>query len=246
MSKSHKKGHKRNSKVTSLEKPKPKQKSKAKKKHRKKSSRVKTKKNGHSKKTKGSSQSAKKKKEIKKKKLSRKKMFYMIGTAFLISFVLYVGIFMALFSVGKMDGYSMLPTLNNDEVVAVSRRKKVARFDMVYMNTPGSEDKSVRRVIGVPGDEISFKDDELFINGEGKEEKYLIGKKKSVGSMILTDDFNLNEVTGQTKVPKGKYFVLGDNRKSSTDSRYYGFVSKKDIIGKVELRLFPLSKFKVF
>ncbi|MFY8330936.1 signal peptidase I [Vagococcus carniphilus] len=241
MSRSHKKSHKRNNESSSLGKKK----EKSKKNHKKHSNHKNEHRKHQSKKSKKKNKLSKRKKETIKKKLLVKKM-YMIISAFLISFILYIGVFFFMFSVGKMDGYSMIPTLNNKEVVAVNRRKNIARFDLIYMNTPNGKGKSVRRVIGIPGDEISFKDDELFINGNGKEEKYLIGKKRSLGSMILTDDFTLDEVTGQTKVPNDAYFVLGDNRKSSTDSRYYGFVSKKDVIGRVDLRLFPLSKFKVF
>lgn len=192
-------------------------------------------------------------KSVKKRKYSKKynnknKKLTKLGIAFLTAFMAYILIFSILFSLGRMDGYSMIATLNNRDVVAVSRWKKINRFDLVYMKPPkdGGQDKSVRRVIGVSGDEISFKNDELFINGEGKGESYLNLKKKSMGSMVLTDDFSLKDVTGEVKVPDGYYFVLGDNRKSATDSRYYGFVKTKDIIGKVEMRLFPMSKFKIY
>lgn len=241
MSRSHKKSHKRNNESSSLGKKK----EKSKKKHKKHNNHKNEHRKYHSKKQNKRKKLSKREKEIIKKKLLIKRI-YLIVAAFFLSLVIYISVFFFMFSIGKMDGYSMIPTLNNKEVVAVSRRKSVSRFDLIYMNTPNGKGKSVRRVIGIPGDEISFKDDELFINGNGKEEKYLIGKKKSVGSMILTDDFTLDEVTGQTKVPNDAYFVLGDNRKSSTDSRYYGFVSKKEVIGRVDLRIFPLSKFKVF
>lgn len=241
MSRSHKKSHKRNNESSSLGKKK----EKSKKKHKKHNNHKNEHRKYHSKKQNKRKKLSKREKEIIKKKLLIKRI-YLIVAAFFLSLVLYISVFFFMFSIGKMDGYSMIPTLNNKEVVAVSRRKSVSRFDLIYMNTPNGKGKSVRRVIGIPGDEISFKDDELFINGNGKEEKYLIGKKKSLGSMILTDDFTLDEVTGQTKVPNDAYFVLGDNRKSSTDSRYYGFVSKKEVIGRVDLRIFPLSKFKVF
>ena len=241
MSRSHKKSHKRNNESSSRGKKK----EKSKKKHKKHNNHKNEHRKYHSKKQNKRKKLSKREKEIIKKKLLIKRI-YLIVAAFFLSLVIYISVFFFMFSIGKMDGYSMIPTLNNKEVVAVSRRKSVSRFDLIYMNTPNGKGKSVRRVIGIPGDEISFKDDELFINGNGKEEKYLIGKKKSVGSMILTDDFTLDEVTGQTKVPNDAYFVLGDNRKSSTDSRYYGFVSKKEVIGRVDLRIFPLSKFKVF
>ena len=146
-----------------------------------------------------------------------------------------------------MDGYSMLPNFGNSDVVAVSRTSQLKRFDLVYMETPGNnKENAVRRIIGMPGDEITFEEDELYVNGEGKSEKYLTSKKKSLKTMQLTDDFTLQELTGSAVVPKDSYFVLGDNRKSATDSRYYGFVSKEEVIGKVKMRIFPISKFKIY
>ncbi len=188
----------------------------------------------------------KKKRKMRKKDKNKRLAFHFFIAVF-ITTTIYVGLFFTLFSLGKMDGYSMLPTLNNEDIVAINRHKKVKRFDIAYIVTPDSkESKSIRRIIGLPGDELVFKEDELFINGENKEETYLTQKKRSMGNMMLTDDFSLKDLTGEVKVPKDCYFVLGDNRKSSTDSRYYGFVPKKDVIGKVELRLFPISKFKVY
>lgn len=186
-------------------------------------------------------------KKRRKKKQSKSSIMMKLVVSVLISSVLYTLLFFLFFSIGKMDGYSMLPTLGNKQVVAVSRKKSIKRFDIVFLKTPGNgKGYSVRRVIGMPGDSIVFKQDELYINGEGKEEKYLVAKKKMLKDMILTDDFKLEDVTGHQSVPVDSYFLLGDNRKSSTDSRYYGNVSKKNIIGKVEIRLFPFSKFKVF
>lgn len=236
MSEVHTKGHKKKK-----NKPKAKKKSDVLKKKRK------SKKRKNIKKKKKLVYGHKKNKKRKKGKKKKRTIAYRIGLAFIISIVAYSVVFSLFFSVGKMDGYSMMPTVNNQDKVAVSRSGKIKRFDLVYMKTPGGhKGSSVRRVIGVPGDKISFKDDELFINGEGKNEKYLSGKKKMMKSMILTDDFTLDEVTGKSEVPKDCYFVLGDNRKSSTDSRFYGFVSKDEVIGKVQVRILPVSKFKVF
>ncbi|MGO3732933.1 MAG: signal peptidase I [Vagococcus sp.] len=208
-------------------------------------------KKSHKKNTHTTKKHHKKKKSIskkrRKKKQSKRSIAMKLGVAILLSSIFYMVLFFIFFSIGKMDGYSMLPTIGNKQVVAISRNRRIKRFDIVFLKTPGNgKGHSIRRVIGMPGDEVTFKQDELYINGEGKEEKYLVAKKKALKEMILTDDFKLEDVTGHKTVPKDSYFLLGDNRKSSTDSRYYGNVSKKNIIGKVEIRLFPFSKFKVF
>ena len=91
----------------------------------------------------------------------------------------------------------------------------------------------------------------LYVNGQVVEETYLtkkIQEAKASGNSPLTPDFNI-EYLSSTKsktVPEGTYFVLGDNRQHSTDSRVFGFVKKEAMIGKVSLRYYPFNAFKLF
>ena len=141
----------------------------------------------------------------------------------------------------------MLPTFRDKNIVGIRRKSHIKRFDLVYLIPPKEQkEPSIRRVIGLPGDIIEYKNDELFVNGSSVEESYLSSKKKKMGDMILTEDFTLEEVTGEILVPENTYFVLGDNRNMSTDSRYYGFVPKKNIIGEIKFRLTPLKLFRIF
>ncbi|MBE9388744.1 signal peptidase I [Vagococcus salmoninarum] len=145
-------------------------------------------------------------------------------------------------SFGKMSGYSMLPLIEDGDVFTVNKDVQVKRFDIVYLTPPNKKtEKSIRRIIGMPGDELFYKNDELFINQEGKPERYLNDKKNQLVGGILTPDFSLASLSGQHKVPADSYFVMGDNRQSSADSRDYGFVGSNQIIGKVESKIFPFN-----
>ncbi|MTI66112.1 MAG: signal peptidase I [Firmicutes bacterium] len=94
----------------------------------------------------------------------------------------------------------------------------------------------IKRVIGVPGDVIDIKNGYLYLNGVKKKEMYIKGKTYENDSFI---DFPV-------KVPKNSYFVMGDNREVSLDSRQLGFILNKQIEGKVIYRIWPINKLKPF
>ncbi|MFF5994631.1 signal peptidase I [Lysinibacillus sp. KU-BSD001] len=145
-----------------------------------------------------------------------------------------------------VDGASMLPTINSGDRVIVNKiGPKISqydRFDVIVFRV--DEDTNyIKRIIGLPGDHIEYKNDELFINGEKFEEHYLEGHKVALADEdILTEDFNLQECLEEEIVPEECYFVLGDNRKSSMDSRNerVGFVPREQIIGTVDVVVWPL------
>ena len=85
----------------------------------------------------------------------------------------------------------------------------------------------IKRIIGLPGESIEYKDNELYVNGKKVKDKF---------GTYETEDFYYN-------VPKGEYFVLGDNRTNSMDSRVFGSFKKKQIRGKTKLTIFPFSRF---
>lgn len=128
-----------------------------------------------------------------------------------------------------VHGESMMDTLHDGDIMILDiigyHSKGLERFDIVVVDD--GKDYIIKRVIGLPGETISYKNNQLYVDEKIVEDIY--GSNR-------TEDF---EVT----VPEGKYFVLGDNRGNSLDSRYFGAFDKKKILGKTKLVLFPFSRF---
>ncbi|ARI78072.1 signal peptidase I [Halobacillus mangrovi] len=143
-----------------------------------------------------------------------------------------------------VDGESMEPTLYDGNLLMVNKVvydwKDIRRQDVIVFHANEKEDY-VKRVIGVGGDEIEVKHDQLYVNGELVEEHYLDSLRPNDG-LPFTHDFSLEEVTGKKKVPEGQLFVMGDNRRDSLDSRYFGFVNIETVVGKVDVRYWPFSQ----
>ncbi|PEJ60758.1 MULTISPECIES: signal peptidase I [unclassified Bacillus (in: firmicutes)] len=149
-----------------------------------------------------------------------------------------------LFSTYVVDGESMMPTLKNGNLLVINKfgyeLSDIKRFDVIVFHANKQEDY-VKRVIGLPGDSIEYKDDQLYINDKKWSEPFLNDYKSTLKGTPFTGDFNLNEITGKAKVPSGYVFVEGDNRPKSYDSRLFGFVKIDKIVGKVDLLYWPLS-----
>lgn len=132
----------------------------------------------------------------------------------------------------QVDGDSMYPTLNDNEILILKKYdKSYERFDIIVFNYNNS--KLVKRIIGLPGETISYKNNELYINNE---------KIDDVQLNVITNDFDLSEL-GYKIIPEGYYFVLGDNRNYSLDSRRIGLVSEENILGITNFSIFPFNKF---
>lgn len=156
----------------------------------------------------------------------------------------------SIFASYVVDGESMQPTLYDGNLLIVNKIiyniRDVGRFDVIVFHA-NKEDDYVKRVIGLPGDEIEYKDDKLYINGEYVPEKFLRmdGYVQASDSHPYTKNFTLTEITGEKVVPEGQLFVMGDNRGDSYDSRAFGFISMDQLVGKVDIKYWPLSQTKL-
>lgn len=146
----------------------------------------------------------------------------------------------------RVDGPSMQPNLQNNERVVCLKQAKIHRGSVVVFDANGVDPQVsvkteyVKRVIGLPGDTVEAKNGNLYVNGKKVDQSYISKSERSSG----TGTWTLHSISqenswvlhnGAYKVPKGEYFVLGDHRGVSNDSRYWGFVPKSKIVGVVKV-----------
>lgn len=164
--------------------------------------------------------------------------------AILIAFSIAAIIRFFLFTPIVVDGESMMPTLHDGDRMVVNKIGyeigTPERFEIVVFHAP-EQKNYIKRIIGLPGDHVAYKDDQLYINGEPIDEPYLDEKKAEITEGTLTEDFTLEEQTNMSEIPEGYFFVMGDNRRYSKDSRHIGLVPQDEIIGTTNLIFWPLQ-----
>lgn len=174
---------------------------------------------------------------------------------FVIIFIAVTLIHKYVFTPVKVDGPSMYPTLHDgDSVILWELGYEPEPFDVIVFEY-SPDVYYVKRVIGMPGQTVSYRDDQLYIDEMPVEESYLDeGKSLVTYSDEFTWDFNSEEVCEINRtegapidschvIPEGYYLVLGDNRPHSKDSRHIGLVSEDKILGKATWIQWPLSRF---
>lgn len=152
--------------------------------------------------------------------------------AFLVVFVMLVHYFIA--TVFIVDGLSMDPNFETGEYVVANRigylTGKPVRGDVVILKYPGDPEhkKYIKRVIGLPGDKIQIINGSFYINDKKLTESYIPEETET------NSERTINEV-----LKADNYFVVGDNRTNSSDSRVWGTAPRADIIGKAVFKIFP-------
>jgi signal peptidase I len=144
-----------------------------------------------------------------------------------------------LFQVARVEGQSMAPTLEDQDRLIVNklvyRIGEPRRGDIVMLYYPLNPEKSfVKRVIAEEGDTVRIVDGRVYVNDIPLKDDYVASEYRS------HDDY------GPQVIPEGYDFVMGDHRNNSSDSRHWGMVPKKYIIGKVQIRWWPVPTARVF
>lgn len=155
----------------------------------------------------------------------------------LISIVLAVVLIVFIYQPVKVEGTSMMPGLNDQERIFINKYEyklgagNISRGDLVVFQFPLDPRQSyIKRVIGVPGDYVEIDDGTVYVNGHKLNEAYVPG------------EFRDHLSTARRVVPLEHYFVLGDHRSSSNDSRMWGFVDRREIYGKAVFVYWPLAR----
>lgn len=127
----------------------------------------------------------------------------------------------------RVDGDSMKNTLKNGDILLLYKLSSIDRFDIIVLDEEKDNEKIIKRVIGMPGESVAIKKGKIYINDKVIDDEYAYGETSDYNKVTLRDN---------------EYFILGDNRLISKDSRYFGPIKDNEIKGKIVFRLFPFTK----
>ncbi|MYV05960.1 MULTISPECIES: signal peptidase I [Furfurilactobacillus] len=175
--------------------------------------------------------------------------------ALLIGVIVAVVIKATLFQFAYVAGPSMQPNLEDHERVAMFNRAPIRHNSVIIFDAQGEDPNAtshidyVKRVIGMPGDTVESKNGVLYVNDRKINQSYIGMTERNQG----TGNWTLSSLAAQhdwrvksSTVPKGMYFVLGDHRSVSNDSRYWGFVQQKKVAGVVKVPFWTSTASKRF
>ena len=128
----------------------------------------------------------------------------------------------------RVDGSSMYNTLEDGDILLLYKMAKIDRYDIVVLDEEYDNEIIIKRIIGLPGETVEIKNNKIYINDEEIADDYTFGDTSDYEKITLADD---------------EYFILGDNRLISKDSRYFGPVKESDLMGEAVFRIWPFSGF---
>ena len=175
---------------------------------------------------------------------------------FIFVILFFLGLRLFVITPVSVQGHSMDPTLADGQKLITLKLYTIKRFDIVTTQEPDDLTRvAVKRVIGLPGDTVAMKDDVLSVNGEVVEESYLQTYQQKFATDKLQEEYAYDDYFQSLAeravsftenfsyvVPEGSYFVMGDNRLVSKDSRSFDPVDESLIKGEVFLRYWPLDE----
>ncbi|MCP5118949.1 MAG: signal peptidase I [bacterium] len=154
-----------------------------------------------------------------------------------LSVVIAVVVILFLYQPVKVEGTSMMPALVDQERIFINKFiyrfgfGEIERGDMVVFWFPGDPSKSyIKRVVGLPNDSVEIREGVVHVNGQPLEERY------------VPSEYRDRQSRPPLKIPSDEYFVLGDHRSSSNDSRAWGPVHRRHIYGKAVFVYWPIEK----
>lgn len=127
----------------------------------------------------------------------------------------------------RVDGNSMRKTLEDGDILLLYKMAKFERNDIIVLDEKEDEEIIIKRIIALPGETIKIQNGKIYINDKEYNDEFAYGDTSDYEQVTLDED---------------EYFILGDNRLISKDSRYFGTITEDEIIGKVVFRFWPFSK----
>ena len=127
----------------------------------------------------------------------------------------------------KVNGTSMYPTLEGNEIMLLNKLADIDRFDIVVLQLEGEDSNLIKRIIGLPGETVEISENQIYIDGELLDDPYGYGITYNIDPVTLGED---------------EYFILGDNRIISLDSRSFGKIHRSEIKGATNFIMYPFGK----
>jgi len=170
------------------------------------------------------------------------KAIYSLIETILVALVLAIVLYLFIMTPHEVVGNSMHPTYKNGEFLMANkityRISEPKRGDVIIFKFSDTQD-FIKRVIGIPGDEVMIKDGKIYINSE------MLDESNYLSSSVITNGGEYLHEGQSITIEQGKYFVCGDNRTNSSDSRVFGPIEKEAIKGKAWIVYFPFSEFRI-